>query len=253
MNALLKYFIQFLPSRINGAVGQVAQAQLIPVGKAQVTKAYKPIPTKKHKPKPIKVRKPQRAKVYYEGDRMAVVCFHGQAYILKGLTSPLDPSLFGVINGLPNHLGSYTNMAAGLSKGYQILSKSPRGTNRRIYLLSDGESDLSSIQPVVDKCIQARININTIAFASSIGKDILKSIANQTHNGQFFFARNLIELTDAIVPRPKANSSKVKNPEHTVFICDVSWSMNENLEGRRRIDAVVQALHGLLKYKQQFA
>lgn len=194
----------------------------------------------------------------YGSDRIALVVFNDDGKPLAVPAKPFAPWLQSRIQQLPLSIsGNCTNLAAGFDASIKMLQRTPPGIQRRIWLLSDGlpNRDTARIQSLVRIARDSHININTVQFGDNghANAQLLKTIANGTHNGTFYRIGNLRDLKHALMRGSKriGPTRRHHRSETTVFCIDTSGSMLGSMEGRRKIDVVVEALLILLEYKQK--
>lgn len=190
-------------------------------------------------------------------DRIGLVIFHDTAFRIAEPSEPHDARLQERIVSLPSLVaGGYTNLTDGLRVAAQMASRAPAGWLRRIWLLTDGapNRELEGVWSAVNEARSLKININTIGFgdpgAPLYDPDLLNRIAAATHNGRFVPVDSLRALSAALVGEARPGR-RHHRPEVTVMAIDCSLSMQDPMEGKRRIDVVVEALTHLLRYKQQ--
>lgn len=188
-------------------------------------------------------------------DKLALVGYHDKAFVRAKPTHAHAPWLQERIFELPQRIGgSGTNITDGLRVAASLLQSQPKGVLRRIWLLSDGEANVERDQLgiLMPQLNQAYINVNTIGFGDSFDEPLLRWIASQTHSGQFCPVNTLRDLSATLTQaNVKYTGYRMHRPEVTVFTIDCSPSMTQSMEGKRRIDVVVEALTHLLNYKQR--
>jgi Mg-chelatase subunit ChlD len=203
-------------------------------------------------------------KTYYNkkifgSDRIGIVGYHDNAFVIAKPAEPHAHWLQTRLHNLYSKVGgSGTNITDGLRKGIQMLQKTPPGILRRLWLLTDGYAnrETGQIMSMVQEAFKNRININTIGFGDPGGYDenLLRRIAENTHNGKFIPVNGLRELTDILI-RSAGKNKRIKKGNHraetTILTLDFSPSMTWMMEGKRRIDIVEEAVFRLLAYKQQ--
>ena len=206
----------------------------------------------------ITTRAPQRptaprpvAKVY-GGDRISLIGFHDQGFVLHAAARLHQASLQRAILALHERVaGSGTNLSDGLRQGVEVLAATPPGMLRRAWLLTDGypNRDTEHLYYWVEQARRAHINLNTIGFGDSYDEALLRRISQSTHNGRFVSVQSLRELTDALGVRP--GRPRNHRAEHTAYLIDLSGSMVGAMQGRRKIAVVQDALIQLLNYKMK--
>jgi Mg-chelatase subunit ChlD len=187
-------------------------------------------------------------------DRIAIVGFHDEAMVIAKPAEPHAAWLQERSSRLHEKVtGSWTNMTDGLRKAIQILERTPSGIYRKIWLLTDGypNRETSYLMQAVEQARQARININCIGFGDKYDEELLRRISGATHNGKFVPVQTLRELTDALVLSSGNRNQHHHRAETCVLTIDLSVSMLDSMEGKRKIDIVEQAILQLLHYKQQ--
>jgi len=201
---------------------------------------------------------PMRHGKLYGSDRIGLVGFHDFGFPIAMPADPFAAWLHERVNMLPSKVGGeHTNIADALRKSLDILAKAPPGALKRIWLLTDGHSNLETegILPVADKAREKWVNINTIGFGDPSGYDegLLRAISARTHNGKFVPVQSLRELSTALIMNARTN--RVERPRHraeyTVLAVDCSGSMTQPMEGRQRIEVVREAIFHLLNWKQK--
>jgi len=200
-------------------------------------------------------RMPHAAVRHYGPDRIGLVGFHDTGFVIAKPADPFASWLQTRAARLPMLVsGSCTNLAAGLDASLAMLRRTPVGVLRRAWLLSDGlpNRDTERIGPLVRAARNAYVNINTVAFGDGWGCDtgLLRRISRATHNGHFFTINNLRDLSDALIRGGESRNTLRHRAETTVLCIDLSGSMLERMDGRRKIDVVVEAITALLRYKQ---
>lgn len=185
-------------------------------------------------------------------DRIGLVGFHEYGFVIARPAEPFAPWLMERSQTLHHQLGGRTNLADGLRQALQLLSSTPSGIYRKIWLLSDGEPnvDIESLGPLVAACHQARININAIGFGDAYDELLLRRIAGATHRGKFVPVQGLRELTRTLASHEQPVSGACR-PETAILAIDCSGSMAEPMEGRTKIAVVEEAILHLLHYKQR--
>jgi Mg-chelatase subunit ChlD len=200
---------------------------------------------------------PSAAVKKHHTDLVGLVGFHDRGFIVAKPAEPHAHWLQERVASFPNRVaGTSTNMTDGLRKGLQLLEKTPRNRYRRIWLLTDGDNnrEQDKLMSMVAQAKCLHVNINTIGFgnpgSTEYDPDMLKNISGATHNGRFVPVSSLRELSQALQGGARVGLGNRK-AETTVLMIDCSLSMNADMEGKRRIDVVVEALTHLLRYKQQ--
>jgi len=200
-------------------------------------------------------RRPHGAARWYGPDRIGLVGFHDTAFVIAKPADAFASWLQTQAARLPMLVsGNCTNLAAGLDASLAVLRRTPLGVLRRMWLLSDGlpNRDTERIGPLVRAARDAHVNINTVAFGDAWGCDIglLRRISRATHNGHFFTINNLRDLSEALIRGGESRNTLHHRAETTVLCIDLSGSMVQPMDGRRKIDVVVEAITALLRYKQ---
>jgi len=195
-----------------------------------------------------------RGQRIYGTDRVGLVGFHDRGFTIARPTRLHDPRLQQRCQTLHERVsGMSTNLTDGLRKGVGILSNTPPGILRRIWLLTDGfpNRETDQINAVIDAARLAYINVNTIGFGDRYDEALLRRISSATHNGRFVSVRSLRQLTDALGNSARRSFTKRRHQaECTMLIIDLSGSMIlGHMEGRRKIDVVEDALLQVLNYK----
>lgn len=195
----------------------------------------------------------------YAPDRIGLVGFHETAWIIAVPAEPHAAWLQMRTRELKSKAnGKGTNITDAIRKGTEMLAGTPNGILRRLWLLTDGESNReeSKLWDVVAAARDAYININTIGFGDKFDRTTLQRIAASTHNGKFIAVSSLRQLTDALIAhsRPHGGLNKIRHhhrAETTVVCIDLSASMTEPMDGKMKIEVVQEALDRLILYKQQ--
>jgi Mg-chelatase subunit ChlD len=190
-------------------------------------------------------------------DLVGLVGFHDRGFIVARPAEPHAHWLQERVASLPKRVaGNSTNMTDGLRKGLEILEKTPINRYRRIWLLTDGKNnrEQNKLMSMVAQAGLLHVNINTIGFGNpgsiDYDPDMLKKISGATHNGRFVPISSLRELSKVLQTGNRVGLGNRK-AETTVLVIDCSLSMNADMEGKRRIEVVVEAITHLLHYKQK--
>ena len=195
----------------------------------------------------------------YGSDKVGLVGFGENAWIIALPAEPHAAWLQARTRDLKFKAdGKGTNLTAAIRVGTEMLKKTPKGILRRMWLLTDGEANREThrLKDAVRDARAAYVNINCIGFGDSFDSEQLKDISSATHNGKVFEISTLRELTNVLIANAKPQSSLNKQHHHhraetTVFCIDLSASMQESMDGKRKIEIVQEALDRLLLYKQQ--
>jgi Mg-chelatase subunit ChlD len=207
---------------------------------------------------PTLTRAPQRPTAprptacVYGSDRISLIGFHDQGFVLHASARLHQASLQSAILALHERVaGSGTNLTDGLRQGVEVLAATPPGILRRAWLLTDGypNRDTEHLYSWVEQACQTHINLNTIGFGDSYDEALLRRMSQSTHRGRFVSVQNLRELTDALGVRP--GHPHRHRAEHTAYLIDLSGSMFGTMQGRRKIEVVQDALIQLLNYKMK--
>jgi hypothetical protein len=181
-----------------------------------------------------------------------LVGFHDRGFVVAKPAEPHAHWLQERVASLPGRVsGVSTNITDGLRKAMGLLERSPRGRLRRIWLLTDGMPNREeySLMPVVAEARKHHININTIGFGDPetflYDPKLLRNVAGSTHNGRFVSVHSLRTLSNALKRGPRRGLGH-RRPETTILVIDCSGSMVQSMEGKRRIDVVVEAITHLL-------
>jgi Mg-chelatase subunit ChlD len=184
-------------------------------------------------------------------DQIAVVGFFHDAHIISLSATPDSPLLAQRVASIPSRVGGRgTNIAAGLRKALEVSRLCPKGSRRRIFLLSDGEPnwEVENIDAAVDAIAAARININCIGFGEC-DRAILKRIASRTHHGRYVEVSDVHSMVAALRGGP-ATKKRLHRSETAIIVVDLSLSMNErDMGGLTRAEAVRDAIRALCEYK----
>lgn len=191
-------------------------------------------------------------------DHIGIVGFQHRAFVIAKPAEPHAAWLQERSQRLHERVGGEgTNIAAGLRTSVELLRTTWSGVLRRIWLLSDGEPnvEVGAIPMAVEEARRAYVNINTIGFGDEYDEALLRQVASATHNGKFIPVRTLRQLSDALIQGDNGNGGLPGRHHHraetTVLCIDLSLSMNEPMEGRRKIDIVEEAILHLLNWKQR--
>jgi hypothetical protein len=194
----------------------------------------------------------------YGADMIGLGIFHDDYRLIANPVEAHNAKLQELITSLPDQVGGRgTNLTAGLLGAVRMADRAPAGCLRRVWVLSDGDpnTDVDGLYRAVDEARKRRININTIGFgnpgARQYDPELLKRISKATHNGRFVPVDSLRSLSRTLVGNQTSHHRRHHRQEITVMSIDCSLSMNTDMEGKRRIDVVVEALTHLLHYKQQ--
>ncbi len=187
------------------------------------------------------------------GDRVGLVGYHDKGFVRARPAEPYAHWLLERVQDLPNRLGgSWTNITDGLRQAVSLLQATPRGQLRRIWLLSDGYANREAhgLPEVLEIARRHWINVNTIGFGDAFDEATLKNIAAATHNGKFVSVQSLRQLTDCLIRRDVRQQVRHR-AETTIYAIDLSWSMTDPMDGKQKIEVVVEAMLRLLDYKQR--
>jgi Mg-chelatase subunit ChlD len=194
------------------------------------------------------------APTVHQADRIGLVGFHRQGFVIARPAGPLSPWLLERSQKLHDLVGGTTNITAGLQRALELLQPVSRGIYRKIWLLSDGapNEETALLFPTVRACYEAHVNIHTIGFGDQFDAELLCRIAQSTHNGRFVSVGSLRELTRALVQSDYAPTHRaLRRSEVTILAIDLSASMREPMEGRTKIEVVEEAIRHLIHYKQK--
>jgi Mg-chelatase subunit ChlD len=99
-------------------------------------------------------------------DLLALVTFGDDARVQCRLSSAFDPVFAAKVIGLGKVEPGWTNIAAGMRAGTNLLAAAPRGLRKRMWVLSDGRAthQVERIMPEAKRARENWININTIGF-----------------------------------------------------------------------------------------
>jgi Mg-chelatase subunit ChlD len=193
----------------------------------------------------------------FGSDKIGIVGFHGTAFPIALPTEPHAAWLHQRVQALPSKVsGSGTNITDALRKSLDMALKAPPGAQRRIWLLSDGEAiiETEGIFVMADRVRDAHININVVGFGDSYDERTLRAIADRTHAGKFIPVNSLRALSAALVANSSGGHGIKRHhhrAEYTILAIDCSPSMNDAMEGRKKIEVVREAIFHLLHWKQQ--
>lgn len=188
-------------------------------------------------------------------DQLALITYGDTATLRCGLVSAYDAKFASAVDRLDKLTPGWTNTAAGLRAGIDLLRGAPRGLRLRLWLLSDGKAniDVGQIMPQVARARKSWVNINAIGFGDPQEYDAaaLKAIAAGTHNGKFMTAHTAEKLGE-LIQGAAGRRGRMSKGEATVFVIDASGSMFfQKMDGRQRMKVVKSAMFSLIKYKQQ--
>lgn len=136
-----------------------------------------------------------------ENDRVAVVLFRNNAFVLNGGFKQdslgkkmLITDVFNISNDNGTNLNSGTNGSMGLYTGLSLFD-SPGEAKRYIIFLTDGEdTDHSySYEDIYELANERNVTILTIGLGNSVSPDILKNAADNT-DGSYFYASDAKSL-----------------------------------------------------------
>lgn len=217
--------------------------------------APRPTPTSAHQRSPSQ----QPVRTIYGPDRTGITAFHDNGFVVAKPALAHAAWLQERTAKLPEKVsGSYTNITDGLRVSLELLKNAPPGCLKRIYLLTDGRPnrDTGSLMAVVEEARRWHVNINTIGFGDPQSREydpeLLRRIAAATHNGKFIEVDSLRKLSEALVRGGiQGQGGGRHRSETSILAVDCSGSMMLPMEGKRRIDVVVEAITHLLHYKQQ--
>lgn len=207
--------------------------------------------TRSHSPA---ARRPQRI---YAPDRIGLVGFHDSAFVVARPAEPFAAWLQERSQKLHEKVaGTSTNLTDGIRTATRLLADAPRGTLRRMWLLTDGypNRETGALDAVVAAARAAYVNINTIGFGDRYDEALLRRISAATHNGRFVSVQSLRELTKALTLGGDATwgpRRRHHRAETTILAIDCSPSMTEPMQGRTKIAVVEEAILHLLHYKQR--
>jgi Mg-chelatase subunit ChlD len=191
----------------------------------------------------------------YGPDLLGLVGFNSAALTLVPPCSVFDGRLQEAVGKLPTHVGGRTNLAGGLRESIKLLNQMPKGFLRRCWLLSDGEANVEkeAIPAAIAEARAAWVNVNCVGFGDAYDRPTLEAVAAGTHRGRFVEVHGLRALTDALLADqrpPRSNGRRQHRVECTVLALDLSGSMSEPMEGRKKIEVVQEAVGRLLAFKQ---
>lgn len=194
-------------------------------------------------------------------DLLGFVGFHSAAFVIAKPAPAYAPWLTQRCQTLHDRIGvGGTNITAGLRQSLALLRFAPPGVQKRIWLLSDGEANVESGDPLWSVVGEARgcfCNINTIGFGDKFDEATLRKISSATHSGKFVSVRTLRELTNAFgVVFHSTNGHNGHRRHHhraetTILAIDLSVSMQGSMEGKPKVKVVEEAVLELIKFKQR--
>ena len=134
------------------------------------------------------------------GDFLSIVTFNNDAQVLVSnqvINSQTRKQLIDIINGI--FPGGGTNIGAGLIQGYKEMSYFPSNVEKRLLLLTDGQSNVHTLTPEqisreagVQYLEGARIS--SIGLGYNVNQKLLRQIADNG-KGHYYFAENSKTLT----------------------------------------------------------
>ncbi|HXK95649.1 MAG TPA: vWA domain-containing protein [bacterium] len=193
----------------------------------------------------------------YGSDKIGLVGFSSTAQVLVQPVDAFSPELYNQSQQLHLHVGGMTNITDAIRQSVGLLSQTPIGMLRRIWLLTDGcpNCETDSLFDWVSRAREAYCNINVIGFGNpdNLREDLLQQIASGTHNGKYMKAATLKELTDVLVLNSGRTAPQRRHhrAETTILAIDLSGSMSEPMQDTTKIAVVEQAILQLLYYKQR--
>lgn len=187
-------------------------------------------------------------------DLIGVIGFHDKAFPISLPAEPWGNKLGQRVRTLPNRIGGATDIAGALRLALDMSRKCPKGSRRRIWLLSDGDANINvqDAIPAARAIAKARINLNVVAFGEAANSQFLKTLAAQTHNGKFVSVHSLQQMSAAL-KRDSIVKRKSQHRQEVAILCvDCSYSMTSgDMGGMTRIEAVRDAIQALCSYKAQ--
>jgi Mg-chelatase subunit ChlD len=189
---------------------------------------------------------------------MGLGIFHDDYRLIANPVDVHNATLKQMITSLPDQVGGTgTNLTAGLLGAVRMADRAPAGCLKKtVIVLSDGVPNIDE-NGLFNAICQARksdLTIHTIGFGdpgtSHYDPKLLERIAKAT-NGSFLPVDSLRSLSKALVDHSLEQNRRNDQKEITVLAIDCSLSMTAPMEGKRRIEVVVEALMHLLSYKQQ--
>lgn len=187
-------------------------------------------------------------------DLVAVLGFNDKAFPISLPAEPWGDTLTARVATLPTRMGgSGTNIASALRLALEMSRKCPKGTRRRVFLLSDGEHNTAThdTEPAAQAIADAFINLNVLAFGEAANSALLRTLAAKTHSGKFIPVASLHEMAAALKRGGGTAHTKRQHRQEVAIICvDLSPSMGtRDMGGQTRIEAVRDAIQSLLTYK----
>lgn len=149
---------------------------LYPGSSYQITTCYRKLASKNY------------VKAQGNDDRTGIVLFTSEANTVCELTNS-EYVLMNAIDKIYSNGG--TNFNNAIKESIRILTNTRNDSEKRILLVSDGESELSS--SVIDLAIENNIKINTVYIGGQNNNELLKNIAERT-GGKYFKAVTADEL-----------------------------------------------------------
>lgn len=149
---------------------------LYPGSSYQITTCYRKLASKNY------------VKAQGNDDRTGIVLFTSEANTVCELTNS-ECVLMNAIDKIYSNGG--TNFNNAIKESIRILTNTRNDSEKRILLVSDGESELSS--SVIDLAIENNIKINTVYIGGQNNNELLKNVAERT-GGKYFKAVTADEL-----------------------------------------------------------
>lgn len=187
-------------------------------------------------------------------DLIAVIGFNDKAFPISLPAEPWGDKLTTRVATLPTRMGGGgTNIASALRLALEMSRRCPKGTRRRVFLLSDGEHNTAThdTEPAAQAIANAFINLNVLAFGEAANSTLLRTLAAKTHHGKFIPVASLHEMALALKQGSGTAHTKRQHRQEVAIICvDLSPSMGTcDMGGQTRIEAVRDAIQALLIYK----
>ena len=186
---------------------------------------------------------------------LGIVGYHGQAFVRAHLTNVNNDRLHERIADLPNRIGHGNDLAAGLKLSIELLARKDRRFFRKIWLLTDGntESKPAELLKLAGQAADNYINIYAIPVGPNYNGKLIESIVRRTHNGKYVSPVSFIQETDRLVKENYRHRANGQNHRHEAAIACLDLSANAlRSSGRQRtIDTTVDFVRRLVDLKQR--
>lgn len=135
-----------------------------------------------------------------DGDEFALILFASEARTLFDATLITTQSRASITEAIGKiGIGGGTDIQAGLQEGYRKMSGFRNAGSKRLVLLTDGQSGVTTFSPqAIAEAAGAEFNpayrISTIGLGIAVQQDILRRIADEG-KGYYYFAESAKSLT----------------------------------------------------------